>query len=88
MGYILIGGVIFFIILYFVIQMAVDNSYTAQNIRLVREHLVGKTADEIEEDIEEQYDITEIPINKCPACLSEVKPGDKECSSCGLYLGN
>lgn len=24
--------------------------------------------------------------NTCPACQSEIKPNDKECSSCGLYI--
>jgi rRNA maturation endonuclease Nob1 len=80
--------VVLFIILYFVIKHAIDNSETAENIQFIRDFLEGKTVDKIEQDIDENYDIAEIPINQCPACLSEVSPDDKECPSCGLNLGD
>lgn len=78
--------IVLLVLLYFVIRIAIDNSDTAQNIQFIRNYLEGETAERAEEDAEEQYNITEIPIDKCPACLSEVTTDDKVCPSCGLYL--
>lgn len=88
MELIFVAVAILFIILYFVIKHAIDNSETAENLQFIRDFLEGKTVDKTEQDFDENYDISEIPINQCPACLSKVSPNDRECPSCGLYLGD
>lgn len=87
-------GVLGTIILYQVIQSAIDNSRTAYEIREIRRLLQkqiegsdGNDADSIQETEElDNFEILDIPFDLCPACGAKILPADKACSECGLSL--
>jgi hypothetical protein len=84
--------VIGFGILYFLIKSAIDNSETAQNIRVIKEILSRQyPIDNIEEDEDPENKISEAlstgeATGRCPACNAEVPENASECPSCGLAL--
>ena len=82
------------IILYLVIQAAIDNSRTAGEIKEIRRLLQqlteknGATKSDAEDDMEEleNYEILDIPYDSCPACGAKLVADDRECKSCGLLM--
>ncbi len=75
-------------ILYLVIKSAIDGSETSKDIRIIRMILqkqYGKTLKR-KKQTDEDYEVMDNPYDVCPACGGAVKPEDKTCPSCGLYL--
>ena len=75
------------LVLYLVIQWAIDNSKTAENIQeirdmLAKQNLVSKGNVYSEEDNE--ISMGNLPEDECPACRANIKEEDQECPSCGL----
>lgn len=75
-------------IFYLVIKWAIDNSETANNIRIIKEILKRQypinNADEEDKDTESE--ISGAVDGHCPACNAEVPEDAAECPSCGLVL--
>ncbi len=84
--------VIGLIILYVLVQAAIDNSKTADEITEIRkllQKLVENTADtKAAQDYEEPEGSGDIPLlyDTCPACGEKLSVSDAECPSCGLAL--
>lgn len=87
MGLLVLGffGFVFYFILYLFIGWAIDHSKMAKNIEIIKDILAKKhlLQEETEEEAHE-FNITQTPINECPACHGKVELDDKLCSSCGL----
>lgn len=80
--------------LYMIIKAAIDDSSTAREIREIRrllqlidKKIQGSMADpEEEKDDRRDYEIIDVPFDKCPACGSQISQTDTVCPSCGLSL--
>lgn len=80
--------------LYIIIKAAIDDSSTAREIREIRklmqsidQKVQGSAMDpEKEKDDLKNYEIIDIPYDKCPACGSQIAQTDTVCPSCGLSL--
>lgn len=84
------------LILYFLIQSAIDGSKTAAEIKQIRMLLQKQYLASKGQNTEGQgmapneengnYEIIDTPYDACPACGAYVQPEDTECKSCGLKL--
>lgn len=75
------------VIIYFVVKFAVDNSETAENVREIMRILREQSPDCNLKD-KPIYETFDMSTHQCPACSEVVSPKDKECPSCGLFLGD
>ncbi|WP_024831509.1 zinc ribbon domain-containing protein [Ruminiclostridium josui] len=80
--------ILFFGILYCVIQSAIDGSKTAEEIRMIRMILQKQYEKSSEQNIQSDnnYEVMDIPYNVCPACGATLASEDSTCPSCGLNL--
>ncbi|NLV22324.1 MAG: zinc ribbon domain-containing protein [Syntrophomonadaceae bacterium] len=71
-------------ILYCVIKSAIDNSETAQNIKILTNMLSKEYSSTVCKDENDQE--MDISIDRCPACGAKISEQDEACSSCGLKI--
>lgn len=83
----IISWLIGLVVMYFVVKFAVDNSETAENVREIMRILSEQSPDSNLKD-KPIYETLDTSIHQCPACSEKVSSKDKECPSCGLFLGN
>lgn len=89
------------LITFLLIKSAIDNSRTSEEIseirRLLQMLVMEKTADKRGEENPDgmeandtgkqlEYDIGDIPYDKCPACGAQISPEDEKCPSCEIAL--
>lgn len=84
----IIISIVFFVILYTVIQSAMDNTKMASNIQELRDHFVGlKQEDSL---LSKDGPIVEVGSNEegedCPACGNKVTLNEFMCPVCELKL--
>ncbi|MFC5467966.1 hypothetical protein ACFPPD_04485 [Cohnella suwonensis] len=77
----IVGILFFFVILYNVIQAAIDNSKLAKDVRTLKKLLSGTD----KEDISDESD--DATYADCPSCGHRVALNGTDCSECGLRLG-
>lgn len=87
----LIGMIIFFFFLNWVIQAAIDNSTMAGNIQEIRDLLQEMKSSRVQaagqqNDENKAADLETAAYEDCPACGNRVRSTDKTCPDCGLTL--
>jgi predicted RNA-binding Zn-ribbon protein involved in translation (DUF1610 family) len=90
----ILGIVVFFYILSYVIQTAIDQSEmhkTLKNIEQLLEANRNRSANENHQDMQKNTEVEtgeHIVEEECPACGGRITNITKVCPSCGLTLGD
>lgn len=74
------------VVLYLVIQSAIDNSRTANEIKEIRKLLEKQLQNNRDTGDTTDLEILNTAYENCPACGAKVAPEDKDCHDCGLSL--